>query len=170
MGYRLLRHPKLGCVEPPATSWKDCLADVESALNRLGADPGAGGGVNVLVGHSVGAFLAGKVRRIIAPAKVIGVEGIYDFVDFCEEYKEYCQWVYDAMGPMEEAPEEWRINGVEVKIHSEEDELLSVRQSMLGKGRSELILLKNGSHDGVLRTAEFIEAVGNVLNEWFDAV
>lgn len=162
LGYRLLRHPRLGCVEPPVSNWKECLADVESGVRALGLDQN--GGKVILVGHSVGAFLAGKVRGVVrGVTKVIGVEGCYDFVDLVDEYGDDAQWVIDAMGPKEEVPGEWKVDA-DVKIWSSEDELLSVRQMELGDSRK--ITLQSGSHDGVLDTADFVEAISQVVDGW----
>lgn len=130
----------------------------------------------ILTGHSAGAALIFQVIPKLTdisfpPFAAVGASGIYDMAGLIEEYPEYLDLILSAFG---EDRELWKIAsptlvgrsaayadyaGKVVLIHSDDDELLSWKQTIGFKnmidaqpGREEnktLVIATNGKHEEV---------------------
>jgi kynurenine formamidase len=126
----------------------------------------------VIIGHSAGATLACQaVEAILAgknlplPKVVMGLEGIYDIAGLVKEYgDDYRGFVEGAFGQEEEWPLALDVKGYKglvVLAHSDQDELLSWRQTedmkerlekTLGTGGAVRVVKAKGKHDEMLKT------------------
>ena len=112
------------------------------------------------------------------PMAIYGVEGIYDLHALVDEYPAYRGFVEGAFGP---EPKTWPqplqlqgYSGLVVLAHSDDDGLLSWRQTEEMKGRCECslgvgggmrVVKLAGDHDGVLQTGQFGAVVERYLRE-----
>lgn len=138
----------------------------------------------ILVGHSAGATLAFQVLSALQkssddlPKAVYGVEGIYDLRALIAEYPDYVEFVEGAFGADETAwPAPLDIDGYRglvVLAQSDEDELLTWRQTEEMKERCELSLGVGGGirvvklvgmHDEVLQSERLAGVVERYLQE-----
>lgn len=198
INYRLSPHPAHPATTDPATvaaaMHPDHLNDVLDALGYLQAtyrmDRYA------LVGHSAGAMLAfqalaatiqaAPLRQqqqqqhplLPQPVAVYGIEGIYDLHALVDEYPAYREFVEGAFGSEPEAwPQPMQLqgySGLVVLAHSDDDGLLSWRQTEEMKGRCERslgvgggmrVVKVAGDHDDVLQTGQFGAVVERYLRE-----
>lgn len=116
------------------------------------------------------------------PASVVGIEGIYDLVDLVDEYPDYSSFIEGAFGNergvWESASPGWvgvvgweGWGGRVVLVQSEEDELLSWRQTVgfreavdNGRGRVTAVCAK-GRHDDVPGGREVEGVLGGLVKE-----
>lgn len=197
INYRLSPHPAYPAATDPAAKraavkHPEHLNDVLNALLHLRKtyrmDRYA------LVGHSAGAALVFQALAATTqaapqqqqqqqpplpqPMAVYGVEGIYDLHALVDEYPAYREFVEGAFGS---EPKAWPpplqlqgYRGLVVLVHSDDDGLLSWRQTeemkercerSLGVGGGMRIVKVAGSHNKVLETARFGAVVERYLRE-----
>lgn len=141
----------------------------------------------ILVGHSAGATLAFQVlsrlqddrsvNGLALPSAIFGVEGIYGLTSLVDEYPDYAAFIEAAFG--EGRNDAWEgaspsvqglrgYKGMVVLAQSDEDELLSWRQTeemkqrceeTLGVGGEIRVIKLIGSHNGVLEEERLAEVV-----------
>jgi kynurenine formamidase len=181
VNYRLSSHP-----EAPQNTAKhpEHLEDVMAALQYLRDVHGMRD--FVLIGHSAGATLVFQVlaelqkkkQGLRLPKALYGIEGIYDLKALVQEYPDYRGFVEGAFG---EDEQEWQkplelgcYTGLVVLAHSDEDELLSWRQTeemkercekSIGVGGGLRIVKVAGQHDEVLETVRLAAVVERYLRE-----
>ncbi|KAH0603827.1 uncharacterized protein H6S33_007486 [Morchella sextelata] len=186
LNYRLSPHPD----QPQAAArHPDHLNDVLSGILYLRDNYGVAPNRVVLVGHSAGATLVFQVLPQLGaaglwPAAVVGVEGIYDLVGLVDEYPGYAGFVEGAFGEREKwsaASPGWEgctgYRGRTVLVHSDDDELLSWRQSLAwrariegtrgrgGKGQRVRLVRARGLHDEVPEGRELAGVVSELVGE-----
>lgn len=203
LNYRLSPHP--GHPQNPDTTpsyelnkahWPDQPLDVQSALHHLQNHYPESKNY-ILIGHSVGATLAFLAALqcaeagVVAPQAVVGVSGIYDFVDIHRTNPDYEVLTKNAMDPAqysETSPalysaetyrQKWKADASEqededrvvVLAHSRDDGLVVWDQleemERVFKGqrgfKSELVELK-GKHNEIWEQgAELVRAIQHTL-------
>ncbi|KAI5780480.1 Alpha/Beta hydrolase protein [Geopyxis carbonaria] len=187
LSYRLSPHPDHPNPDNTAQH-PDHLTDVLAALAHLRTHHALSR--FVLVGHSAGATLAFQSLPALSlsatltpPLAIFGIEGIYDLPDLIAEYPSYRSFVSGAFG---DDTDTWPqvgqdaagYRGLVVLCHSDEDELLSWRQtegmkevveerlgpSMRGGGGVRVVKL-GGGHDEVLLGERLAGVVGRYVKE-----
>ena len=121
----------------------------------------------VLLGHSCGCHLIGTAikRSRIKPSKVIYCEGIFDIADLSRLYPTYGDWFLDSVFRTVDRKDWTGLSvcldpGEYLVLHSKDDDLISMEHCnwFISRVHCKLIIL-HGSHDGVLKTQEFYDAV-----------
>lgn len=120
--------------------------------------------------QAIEAILAG--RNLPLPKVVIGLEGIYDLAGLVKEYgDDYRGFVEGAFGQEEEWPLALDVKGYKglvVLAHSDQDELLSWRQTedmkerleeTLGTGGAVRVVKAKGKHDEMLTTQHLADLI-----------
>ncbi|KAL7276123.1 hypothetical protein RUND412_000886 [Rhizina undulata] len=187
ISYRLSPHPAHPHLKDENnTRHPDHIDDVCSAIRELIEHWGLKLEDAVLVGHSAGATLAfqalgrwlqeeggsGKMKA------VVGVEGIYDLRDLLEEYSDYESFisgafgvdrdVWDSASPVSASYTSYK--GKLVLVHSDDDELLSWRQTtdfqktMEAQGVEMDVRKVGGKHDEVPAGKELAEIVSALVD------
>jgi len=171
---------RLSTSHPSSIRHPDHIDDIQSALVHLREHYGMR--EYVLIGHSAGATLAFQALACEKPKQlpraVYGLEGIYDLAALVDEYPYYRGLVEGAFGAEEG---KWPgplalggYRGLTVLAHSDNDELLSWRQTEEMKGRCEetigvggglRVVKVVGSHDEVLGCERLADVVERYLRE-----
>lgn len=192
INYRLSPHPSYADEDNNAF-YPDHLNDVLSALLYLKVTHGMSAKRFILTGHSAGATLIfqaiPKLTELsFPPSAAVGASGFYDVAELIEEYPNYLDFISSSLG---EDRELWKIvspalvgresaayadyAGKIVLIHSDDDELLSWKQT-LGfrdiidaqpgrEGNKALVMATKGKHDEVPEGKALSDAVDLLLKD-----
>ncbi|KAF8249413.1 alpha/beta-hydrolase [Wilcoxina mikolae CBS 423.85] len=186
INYRLSPHPEYPQLIDNVAKHPDHLNDVLEALRHLREKYLMR--EYILIGHSAGATLAfqalGEIQKIGGelpqPKAIYGLEGIYDLTAMVDEYPDYQGFVEGAFGPKDKWPEPLGLQnykGLVVLAHSDQDELLSWRQTeemkqrcenTLGVGGGVRVVKVAGTHDKVLEYERLGVMVDRYLRELLD--
>jgi kynurenine formamidase len=186
INYRLSPHPSYPELTDNTAKHPDHLNDVLAGLQYLRDAHGMRD--FVLVGHSAGATLVFQVLAELQkknatglrlPKALYGVEGIYDLKALVQEYPDYRGFVEGAFGEEGEWPKPLALGGymgLVVLAQSDEDELLSWKQTeemkercekSLGVGGGLRVVKLVGLHDEVLESDRLAAVVERYLREIF---
>jgi hypothetical protein len=184
LNYRLSPHPEFPELTQNTAKHPDHANDVLAGLDYLRVKYGIR--QYVLVGHSAGATLAFQMLSMLQkrpssglalPKAVVGLEGIYDLAALVNEYPDYRGFVEGAFGKEKEWPGPLALGcytGLVVLAHSDEDELLTWRQTeemkerceaTLGVGGGLRVVKLAGQHDEVLESERLAAVVERYLKE-----
>jgi kynurenine formamidase len=186
INYRLSPHPEYPELTDNVAKHPDHLNDVLAALGHLRGKYLMK--EYVLIGHSAGAMLSfqalGEIqkteRELPLPKAIYGVEGIYDLTAMVDEYPDYQDFVEGAFGHKDKWPEPLGLHGYKglvVLAHSDQDELLSWRQTEEMKERCEnthgvggglRVVKVAGKHNEVLENVRLAMLVERYLRELHD--
>lgn len=144
----------------------DCIKAVETIVHQYSPTK------LVLIGHSAGAFIAGQIAPSFKQTVlIVCLEGLYDLIDLCEEYPSYAEYIEDAFGPdrsvWKEAEPQWSQLPL-ILLHSEEDELVSLRQPKLCLSlnpSAELVVIDKGKHDQVFEHLNLVLYLGEKIQQ-----
>jgi acetyl esterase/lipase len=161
----------------------DVCKGIERSVQFLTDDTQWNGSI-VLAGHSAGAYMTGFPLMIegLSPETLqkvigwIGVEGIYDIDRIATMYPEYVNWFLIHAFPKKESWNQLTLFTKPLKdvkiivMHSKGDELVDWKhaQEFCDYHCKNLITLKelHGTHDGVLSTIEFYDAIEEVIKKY----
>ncbi|KAA8909199.1 Alpha/Beta hydrolase protein [Sphaerosporella brunnea] len=184
INYRLSPHPSFPELTQNTAKHPDHANDVLAGLDYLRVKYGMR--QYVLIGHSAGATLAFQMLSLLQkrrttglalPKAIFGIEGIYDIASLVKEYPGYREFIEGAFGEEKDWPDALSLGGytgLAVLAHSDEDQLLSWRQTEEMKGRCEdtlgvggglRVVKLAGQHDEVLETDRLVGMVERYLKD-----